>query len=430
MARVETIVVGGGVAGVAPFTLNGIPYVVNTDPAGISTTDFLSVDPSGADRAVIVSVSGDPLTGNTERLRVKGGIVSELLNYTLSETFGRNQVVTGNRNGQRIVTMGMNNTLTGGSGNPTLADVVVGETIAITCGGTNFFHGNVVMGSNITLSTTNSVNQCTAVGRGISVTGATSQISSVYYGQGITDAGGGQNVIMGYTCTNAAASSNTVIVGVGCQVQGSSSTNCVIFGISSQSSSANAVIVGSGSTVATSSLQSTIVGNGTQASAQSCVVVGFGSQVTNVAHTNNVLVGTALSSFRANTAMIGTASFSQVLDMLVFGGLDTTSNAPATYTVRFSNQSGTNKAAPNVVVQGGLGTGTGTVGNIQFITSVAAASGTTQHTTQERMRLDGTTTAGQTAMLLWDVDNATLERVTVGAADSGGVGFKVLRIPN
>lgn len=44
--------------------------------------------------------------------------------------------------------------------------------------------------------------------------------------------------------------------------------------------------------------------------------------------------------------------------------------------------------------------------------------------------LDKPTTATQTALMLWDVDNATLERVTVGAADSGGAGFKVLRIPN
>lgn len=39
-------------------------------------------------------------------------------------------------------------------------------------------------------------------------------------------------------------------------------------------------------------------------------------------------------------------------------------------------------------------------------------------------------TATHTALLIWDVDNAALERVTVGAADSGGAGFKVLRIPN
>jgi hypothetical protein len=62
----------------------------------------------------------------------------------------------------------------------------------------------------------------------------------------------------------------------------------------------------------------------------------------------------------------------------------------------------------------------------RFSVSVArnAASG------QEKLRLDDTTTARDTALMLWDVDNGTLERVTVGIADSGGAGFKLLRIPN
>lgn len=45
-------------------------------------------------------------------------------------------------------------------------------------------------------------------------------------------------------------------------------------------------------------------------------------------------------------------------------------------------------------------------------------------------KLDTNNTAGNTRMFVYDVDNATLERVSVGAADSGGSGFKVLRIPN
>jgi hypothetical protein len=47
-----------------------------------------------------------------------------------------------------------------------------------------------------------------------------------------------------------------------------------------------------------------------------------------------------------------------------------------------------------------------------------------------RFQIDPAPAAGETAMYLYDADNATLERVTVGAADSGGAGFKVLRIPN
>jgi len=48
----------------------------------------------------------------------------------------------------------------------------------------------------------------------------------------------------------------------------------------------------------------------------------------------------------------------------------------------------------------------------------------------EKARFDNTTTAGNTGMYLWDVDSGTLQRVSVGADDSGGTGYKVLRIPN
>ena len=39
-------------------------------------------------------------------------------------------------------------------------------------------------------------------------------------------------------------------------------------------------------------------------------------------------------------------------------------------------------------------------------------------------------TSGNTRLMLWDVDAAALVRVSVGADDSGGTGYKVLRIPN
>jgi hypothetical protein len=45
-------------------------------------------------------------------------------------------------------------------------------------------------------------------------------------------------------------------------------------------------------------------------------------------------------------------------------------------------------------------------------------------------KFDTNATAGNTRLFIWDVDNAQLERVSVGAADSGGAGYKVLRIPN
>ena len=44
--------------------------------------------------------------------------------------------------------------------------------------------------------------------------------------------------------------------------------------------------------------------------------------------------------------------------------------------------------------------------------------------------LDRPAVATETALRIYDVDNNAIERVTVGAAGSGGVGFKLLRIPN
>jgi len=43
---------------------------------------------------------------------------------------------------------------------------------------------------------------------------------------------------------------------------------------------------------------------------------------------------------------------------------------------------------------------------------------------------DGSATSGNTSLNVYDVDNDTLERVTVGGADSGGSGYKLLRILN
>jgi hypothetical protein len=45
-------------------------------------------------------------------------------------------------------------------------------------------------------------------------------------------------------------------------------------------------------------------------------------------------------------------------------------------------------------------------------------------------QFDDSVAAGNTRFLIYDVDNGTLERVSVGDADSGGAGFKLLRIAN
>jgi len=77
--------------------------------------------------------------------------------------------------------------------------------------------------------------------------------------------------------------------------------------------------------------------------------------------------------------------------------------------------------APSYTFTGDLDTGIYRVGADQFGIAAGGALGA---------QVDVDATAGNTRFLLYDVDNATLERVTVGAADSGGAGYKLLRIPN
>jgi hypothetical protein len=48
----------------------------------------------------------------------------------------------------------------------------------------------------------------------------------------------------------------------------------------------------------------------------------------------------------------------------------------------------------------------------------------------ERGRFDGSATANDTGFWLWDANSATLKRVVVGVADSGGSGYRLLRVAN
>jgi hypothetical protein len=78
----------------------------------------------------------------------------------------------------------------------------------------------------------------------------------------------------------------------------------------------------------------------------------------------------------------------------------------------------------NFVITTGVNVGTGTSPTTDDNAIVFSPRGT------EAGRFDSDATAGNTRFMLYDVDNGTMERVSVGAPDSGGVGYKVLRIAN
>lgn len=405
MARVQTIIVGGGINPGTPFTLNGVTFVSQTDPPFISTTDFFSVVPTGANRGVIISTTGDPLVG-TNRLRVKGGVVSEHASYTGTTVIGQAHTVSGLfANG--FVLYGPTITLSSAAGANNSPPVLIGSGISVVGSAGAGGNASVVVGSNV------------------SVSGTTVQ-NFVCVGNEIQDGSGSSTILIGELALNGTGQFS-IVIGAGAQANGSGSS-CIVIGRGATKASgvASTTIVGDSATAGAGASNGVAIGSGSSVGASACTVCGETSTTT---HAHCINIGSGLASFQANTAIIGQDRFSNVLNTIVLGSGNTSPNM-GNLTLRLSDQSGSNKAAPQLTIRAGLGTGTGAVSQMSFTTSVAVGAGSGQHTAQERMRLDGSTTARDTAMLLWDVDNATLERVTVGIADSGGVGFKVLRIPN
>lgn len=83
----------------------------------------------------------------------------------------------------------------------------------------------------------------------------------------------------------------------------------------------------------------------------------------------------------------------------------------------------------------GRGAATTATGQVVFVSAThllltGATAKFSTSTSFEAFQIDRNTTAGQTRLLLWDIDKGSLQRVSIGAADSGGTGFKVLRVPN
>ena len=74
--------------------------------------------------------------------------------------------------------------------------------------------------------------------------------------------------------------------------------------------------------------------------------------------------------------------------------------------------------------------GTGTVAQVRNGVSVNINKVNIKNLSEDNIETDASVVAGDTRFLLYDVDTGALARVTVGADDSGGSGYKVLRIPN
>jgi hypothetical protein len=362
MARIETIVVGGGVGASAPFTAGHIPVIINADPASIGDSVMTQVGSS-----IVVGTDPDATAGGL--IRLQGGVIFEAINTT---------------SGVREV-----------------------DSVSIGRGQT---------WSNVA---TDSV----CIGRGTSIGAHT---GAVLIGQQavISSVGGGGNVCIGLTATISAGASN-VCIGSGASVGQASVT---VVGAAASCSAANGTVIGQGSSLT----------NGYAALGSTCAVTAVAALAVgeniNISHTACTIIGRD-TSFQANTVHITDSTAAHDYRTLLFGGgniASGTGGAISARTFRFTNISGgtNNVAAGDFTLIAPLGSGTATPAGINFQTGIVGGSGAVTQTARTGLRVVTSAVAGDTDIMVWDVNSGAIARVSVGAADSGGVGFKVLRIPN
>lgn len=88
-----------------------------------------------------------------------------------------------------------------------------------------------------------------------------------------------------------------------------------------------------------------------------------------------------------------------------------------------------NKDAGHISICGGVATGSGTSGEVRFKTGTGTPGVNVQQTLTIAGKFDASTGV-DTRFLLLDVTTGTIKRVSFGADDSAGAGFKVLRVEN
>ena len=405
MARVDTIVVGGGVGALSPFTAGLITYIASADPPIIGGASIAAYTTgTGGTHPAVVIGSGvvDPQPGANEPLRVVGGIISEKSGSADSVILGRN---TG---------------------------AVASGSVAIGLSAVASSTGNVAIGQNSSAGAVNGVaigngavasaNSCTAVGQ----LATASVASAVVIGAGST-AGAQNTVVVGAAST----ATGTAAVSIGANITGNGAASIIIGNNITANAVADNVVISQGGLTARTNW--CVIHGGTPANLSSAatplVIVGGASMT--VTHAGNIVLGHGFTSFKANVFAVGGTATNSFIDTVVVGRGNTHTASLGGLTIRCTDGATTNNLAMgNLTIIAPRGTGNATPGAVLFQTGVPGASGNTLQTARTGAGVSASTTARDTDLLVYDVDNATLERVTVGAADSGGVGFKVLRIPN
>lgn len=266
-----------------------------------------------------------------------------------------------------------------------------------------------------------------------------SPIDSIIIGNGITCSSGNENIVIGNNASELGGGStiaNTVI--------GNSASASVT--VSGGNSSGARVALGNSASA--HSWRATAIGSNAKALATSATALGVGC-VSELIHGCAIGRGAYIPSTSDIETVLGSYTVSignpYHRSDVPASGLSTSESDgtvdPATVVCRLhgkdagdirASPSDTNKGGGTLEICAGRGIGTGVGGKLALKTAPAGSSGATKNTLVTAVELDAVATGGseETRFLLLDLTDGTLKRVSFGADDSGGSGFKLLRVAN
>lgn len=340
--------------------------------------------------------------------------------------------------GSQAVSIGNGVSASGGNA------VAIGNAYATTASGT----GAVAIGNGATAggSSTVAIGNAKGTGNSTVVIGAGAEGRTIASAVVI-----GQNTVNGDRVTNGQTAA--IIIGQNAKFSGATNgwfgESSVVIGNGAEARDGAGVVIGSQAFA--EDVSSVVIGRGAYGgtNVSHAVVLGRGAYIPDNANTTTTYVTNSVSGHIAlgfNGAVgggpengvhlwIGSGFRHRYVD--TYGA--TIESNPPKETFLHGNDAldeGPSPTTNNVAggalnILAGRSTGTAAGGVINLQTSPAGGvSNNVKNNPVTAVQIDANTTAGETRLLLWDVTAGTLQRVSIGATDSGGTGFRVLRIPN
>lgn len=242
-------------------------------------------------------------------------------------------------------------------------------------------------------------------------------------------AAGGLSVLIGVDCkiNNPAAGQGCVAIGNGVTIA-LGSQHVAIGGSVSITANNGITVVGSGSSVSGGAGVSnvTLIGQGHTTNSTRNIAVGTGCNFTGFS--NSIVLGISVAVDANNTVYLCNNDPTGYTQVVI--GKGSTSTSPQAITIRGTNALNANVAAAAVTLAAGRSTGNAASAPVNIDVGVVGAAGAALQVQQTGVRVSYSATADDTYLMLFDVNSGTIKRVVVGAVDSGGAGFRLLRVVN